>query len=69
MTTERDIHNQIAYARDEGVEEGIEIGMEKGIEKGVLLMADQLRKIGIPEEEIERIVKEAEKEQKTTAKT
>ena len=29
MTTERDIHNQIVYARDEGLEEGIEIGMEK----------------------------------------
>lgn len=34
MTTERDIYNQIAYARDEGLEEGIEIGMEKGMEKG-----------------------------------
>ena len=65
MTTERDIHNQIAYARDEGVE----IGIEKGIEKGVLLMADQLRKMGMTEEEIERMVNEAEKEQKTTTKT
>ena len=30
MTTERDIRNQIAYARDEGREEGMEKGMEKG---------------------------------------
>ena len=61
MTTERDIHNQIAYARDEGI--------EIGIEKGVILMADQLRKMGMAEEEIERMVNEAEKEQKTTTKT
>lgn len=30
MTTERDIRNQIAYARDEGLEEGLEKGLEKG---------------------------------------
>ena len=30
MTTERDIRNQIAFARDKGLEEG----MEKGIEQG-----------------------------------
>ena len=30
MTTERDIRNQIAFARDKGVEEGIEKGIEKG---------------------------------------
>lgn len=65
MTTERDIHNQIAYARDEGMEEGMkkgmEKGMEKGTEKGFRLMADQLREMGMPEREIERIVEEAEK--------
>ena len=32
-------------------------------------MADQLRKMGMAEEEIERMVNEAEKEQKTTTKT
>ena len=30
MTTERDIRNQIAFARDKGEEEGIEKGIEKG---------------------------------------
>ena len=30
MTTERDIRNQIAYAREKGIEEGMEKGMEKG---------------------------------------
>ena len=35
MTTERDIHNQILYARKEGVKEGMEKGMEEGMEKGI----------------------------------
>lgn len=34
MTTERDIHNQIEYARKEGIEQGIEKGIEKGREEG-----------------------------------
>ena len=34
MTTERDIRNQIAFARDKGLEEGMEKGMEKGFEQG-----------------------------------
>ncbi len=34
MTTERDIRNQLAYARKEGREEGRKEGMEKGIKKG-----------------------------------
>lgn len=29
MTTERDIHNQIEYARKEGIEKGIEKGREE----------------------------------------
>lgn len=64
MTTERDIHNQIAYARDEGLEEGRKEGMEKGREEGVRLMAEQLRNMGMPEEMIERIVREAEEKRK-----
>ena len=35
MTTERDIRNQIAYAKDEGFEKGIEQGFEQGIEQGI----------------------------------
>ena len=53
MTTERDIRNQIAYARDKGLEEGRE--------EAFRLMAEQLRKMGLPEEEIERAVREAKK--------
>ena len=30
MTTERDIRNQIAFARDKGIEQGIEQGIERG---------------------------------------
>ena len=30
MTPERDIRNQLAYAREKGIEEGMEKGMEKG---------------------------------------
>ena len=34
MTTDRDIRNQIAFSREEGLKEGLEKGMEKGMEKG-----------------------------------
>ena len=55
MTTERDIHNQIEYARVTGREEG----REEGLEEGFRLMAEQLRKKGISEEEIKRMIEEA----------
>ena len=35
MTTERDILNQIAYARKEGAKKGYEEGVMDGIEKGI----------------------------------
>ena len=57
MTTERDIRNQIAYARDKGLEEG----MEKGVEKGIRLMVEQLRRLGVSENEINKAVSEAKK--------
>ena len=51
MTTERDIHNQIAYARDEGMEEGMKKGMEKGREEGsrqrALETAGALLRLGV----------------------
>ena len=59
MTTERDIHNQIEYARVTGREEGREEGMAEGMEKGFRLMAEQLRKKGLSEEEIKRMIEEA----------
>ena len=34
MTTERDIHNQIVYARDKGLEEGLEQGRAEGRAEG-----------------------------------
>ena len=51
MTKERDIHNQIEYARV--------TGREEGLEEGFRLMAEQLRKKGISEEEIKRMIEEA----------
>lgn len=47
MTTERDIHNQIEYVRVTGREEGFR------------LMAGQLRKMGISQEVINRMIDEA----------
>ena len=35
MTTERDIRNQIAYAKDKGIEQGRQEGIEQGIAQGV----------------------------------
>ena len=61
MTTERDIRNQIAYAREKGLEEGMEEGMEKGMEKAFRLMAEQLRKMGLHEDDIAKAVSEAMK--------
>ena len=47
MTTERDIHNQIEYARNEGVEKGREEGRKKLIE-----VAANLKAKGFPLEAI-----------------
>ena len=35
MTTERDIQNQIDFARDKGIEIGREEGHEEGLEQGI----------------------------------
>ena len=34
MTTERDLRNQMAYARKEAIEEGLAEGREKGLAEG-----------------------------------
>ena len=34
MTTERDLRNQMAYARKEAIEEGLAEGLEKGLAEG-----------------------------------
>ena len=44
MTTERDIRNQIAYARYEGEK----VGREEGREEATLTMAKKLKAKGIP---------------------
>ena len=67
MRTERDLRNQIAYAREEGWEEGrekgIEEGIEKGIEKGIETersrMAAELREQGVSEDVIARVTRGA----------
>ena len=64
MTTERDIRNQIAYAHDKGVEEGIEQGIERGIEQGFergiqserSRIEENLRKKGMSDEEIAKLL-------------
>ena len=43
MTTERDIHNQIAYARDKGREEG----RDEGSRRKALEMAGALLKLDV----------------------
>lgn len=48
MTTERDIRNQIAYAREQGFEEGIEKGRHKGAHEQAIASAKALRALDIP---------------------
>ena len=64
MRTERDLKNQIAYAKEEGREEGLAIGREKGREEGreegrkeeKARIVEELRKQGVPEEMIAQAV-------------
>ena len=56
MTTERDIRNQIAYAHDKGVEEGIEQGFERGIQSERSRIEENLRKKGMSDEEIAKLL-------------
>ncbi len=56
MTTQRDIRNQIAYARREGVAEGIAQGIAEGEAKGAetkaIEVAKNLKSLGIPLDKI-----------------
>lgn len=59
MRTERDLRNQIAYAREEGWEEGREKGREEvrlREEARLQSIATRLREKGIPEDEITAIL-------------
>ena len=51
MRTERDLRNQIAYARESGYEKGL----EKGRKEERARMAEELRKQGIPEAVIAQV--------------
>lgn len=42
MTTDRDIRNQIAFSREEGLKEGLEKGMEKGAREALIEMAKKM---------------------------
>ena len=55
MTTERDIRNQIATAREQGVEEG----MEKGVASERARLEAKLREKGYPEEAIAELMGES----------
>lgn len=51
MTTERDVHNQIEYARKEGIEEG----REEGRKEERRLIAQKCKEEGMPIEMIIRL--------------
>ena len=56
MTTKRDIINQIAYAKKEGLEEGHAAGVAEGEVKGATAekeaIARNLKELGLPPEQI-----------------
>ena len=56
MRTERDLRNQIAYARESGVEEGLARGREEGREEERARLLAELRKQGIPDDVLDRAV-------------
>ena len=56
MTTERDIRNQIAYSREEGLAEGIEKGRAEGKAEKRRLIAHRLKQKGFSDEEVASIL-------------
>ncbi len=60
MTTERDIRNQIAYSREEGLAEGLEKGRAEGKAEGKAeerrLIARRLKEKGFSDEEVASIL-------------
>ena len=64
MTTERDIRNQIAYSREEGLAEGLEKGRAEGKAEGRAkgkaeerhLIAQKLKEKGFSDEEVASIL-------------
>ena len=52
MTTERDIRNQIAYSREEGLAEGLEKGRAEGKAEERRLIMMKLKEKGFSDEEV-----------------
>jgi len=56
MTTERDLRNQMAYARKEAIEEGLAEGLERGLKEGsrgkAMDIARNLKRMGMSVEDI-----------------
>ena len=48
MTTARDTHNQIEYAKETGLEEGLAKGREEGREERNMEVAINLLRLGTP---------------------
>ncbi len=71
MTTARDTHNQIEYAKEIGLEEGLAKGREEGREERNMEVAINLLQLGTPCEivakatglSVEEVTKLKEKEQ------
>ena len=57
MTTERDLKNQMIYARVEGREEGRVEGREEGREEGIALAIKNMADSGLDAEQIAEIMK------------
>ncbi len=56
MTTERDIRNQIAYSREEGLAEGLEKGRAEGKAEERCLIMEKLKDKGFSDEEVASIL-------------
>lgn len=60
MRTERDLLNQIAFAKKTGMEEGIEKGIEKGVRDERQRILEELRKQGVSESIIAKAIPQPE---------
>ena len=60
MRTERDLLNQIAFAKKTGMEEGIEKGIEKGAREERQRILEELRRQGVSESIIAKAIPQPE---------
>ena len=59
MTTERDLRNQMAYARQEAIEEGIAEGLAEGLAKGLAKGIEEGLAKGLAKGDLDRAIKVA----------